>query len=138
MKIPGSADFFKSTISKTGAKKESKKAGAKESEISGSAKKSNQGASSAEKVLLSSKARDIARINEVVKASPDIRTERVERIKGEIANGTYSVDGKDIAEKILKEILAESAFLENYLHRSSNILIYLLDLLPKCNVIPLS
>lgn len=112
MKIPGSSDFFKSTISKTGSKKESKKAGAKESKISGSSKKSNQGASSAEKVLLSSKAMDIAKINEVVKASPDIRTEKVERIKGEIAAGTYSVNGKDIAEKILKEILAESAFLE--------------------------
>ena len=109
MKILGSAGFFKSTISKTGAKEE-KKAGAKESKALGSEKKSAQGVS-AKKVLLSSKALDIAKINEIIKASPDIRAEKVERIKNEIAKGTYSVDGKEIAEKILKEILAESAFL---------------------------
>lgn len=112
MKIPGSSDFFKSTVSKAGSKKESNKADGKESITSGSATKSNQGATSTEKVLLSSMARDIAQINEVVKASPDFRTEKVERIKNEIAAGTYSVSGKDIAEKILKEILAESAFLK--------------------------
>lgn len=110
MKIPGTPGQFKSTVSKTSSK-EAKKAGAKDGKVSGSGKKSAQG-TTAEKVLLSPKAKDIAKINEIIKASPDIRTEKVERIKSEIATGTYSVDGKEIAEKILKEILAESEFLK--------------------------
>ncbi len=61
---------------------------------------------------MSSTAKDIAKINEIIKASPDIRTDKVERIKSEIASGTYFVEGKEIAEKILKEIIAESDFLK--------------------------
>tara|TARA_B100000315_G_scaffold195228_1_gene186042 strand:+ start:15411 stop:15746 length:336 start_codon:yes stop_codon:yes gene_type:complete len=111
MEIPGSPGHFKSSTSKTGSKKEAKKTDTKDSKASGSEKKSTQYASS-EKVLLSSKAKDIAKVSEIIKASPDIRTEKVERIKSEIAKGTYSVDGKEIAGKILEEILAESEFLK--------------------------
>jgi negative regulator of flagellin synthesis FlgM len=110
MEIPGSPGSFKGSISKTGSK-ETKKADSKKSASLGSEKSSSQGAGT-EKVLLSSKARDIAKINEIIKSSPEIRTEKVERIKNEIAKGTYSVDGKEIAEKILTEILAESSFLK--------------------------
>lgn len=110
MKIPGSSDFFKSSVTRTGSK-DSKKADSKVSKDAGSAKVVARGQSS-ENVHLSSRAQDIAKINQIVKASPEIRTEKVERIKNEIEKGTYSVEGKDIAEKILKEILAESAFLE--------------------------
>lgn len=110
MKIPGADGFIKSTISKTGSK-ETRKADTNGSKVASSEKTTSQ-ESSAEKVLLSAKARDIAKISEIVKSSPDVRTEKIERIKNEIAEGTYSVDGQKIAENILKEILSESAFLE--------------------------
>ena len=61
---------------------------------------------------MSSKTKDIARINEIIKSSPDFRTEKVERLKNEIATRKYSIAGEEIAEKILKEILAESEFLK--------------------------
>lgn len=110
MKIPGTEGFIKSTISKTGSK-ETKRADSKGSKVASGEKATSQ-KSSAEKVLLSTKARDIAKISEIVKSSPDIRAEKVERLKNEIAKGTYSVDGQKIAENILKEILSESAFLK--------------------------
>ena len=59
---------------------------------------------------MSSKTKDIARINEIIKSSPDFCTEKVERFKNEIASRKYSVAGEEIAKKILKEILAESEF----------------------------
>lgn len=109
MKIPGTDGFIKSTISKTGSK-DTIKAGSKDSKVPDKEGVTSQ-KSSAEKVLLSSKARDLGKINEIIKSSPEIRSEKVERIKNEIAKGTYSVDGQKIAENILKEILSESDFL---------------------------
>jgi flagellar biosynthesis anti-sigma factor FlgM len=48
---------------------------------------------------VSSKTKDIARINEIIKSSPDFRTEKVERLKNEIASGKYFVAGEEIAVK---------------------------------------
>lgn len=111
MKIPGSEGYLKDTISKAGAKG-SQKVDSKGGKVSGSEGKSAQNGAATEKVILSTEGRDIAKISEVVKASPDVRAEKVERIKNEIAKGTYSVDGKEIAKKILEEILAEAEFLK--------------------------
>ena len=110
MKIPGSENFIKNAISKAESKG-SKRVGSKGSKTAGK-ETASSGAASSEKVLLSSTGKDIARISDIIKASPDIRAEKVERIKTEIDNGTYSIDGKKIAENILKEILSESSFLE--------------------------
>lgn len=110
MKIPGTSGFEEKIISRTRAK-EAKKADNKGGNVS-EKKKSTPQAQSAGNVSLSSRAKDIAKINEIVKSSPDIRTEKVEKLKNEIEKGTYSVDAKDVAEKILKEILSESSFLE--------------------------
>ncbi len=38
-------------------------------------------------------------------SSGDIRQEKVDEIKAKIANGTYEIDAKKIAEKIIKEDL---------------------------------
>lgn len=111
MKIPGSDGFIKDTISKTKAK-ELRKAESKKSNISGTKKTSTQ-EPSGEKIKVSFKAKEAAKINEIIKATPDIRTKKIELIKSQIDNGTYSVDGKKIAEKILNEILSENFFLEN-------------------------
>ncbi len=111
MKIPGSDGFAKDAISRAKLKV-SKKIDSKESSISKKGKTSTP-AASAEKVEVSSRAQEAAKINEIIKASPDIRAEKIEKIKGEIANGTYSVDGKKIAEKILNEVLSENIFLDN-------------------------
>ena len=68
--------------------------------------------STSEQIVLSSKAKGIQQAQEVVKSSPDVRTEKVNRIKKEIAEGRFNIDSDVLAEKILKDIITESAFLK--------------------------
>jgi len=76
--------------------------------------KSQSGTSStggAEHIAISSKAKDIQKASEAINAAPDIRIEKVDRIKEQIANGNYSVSSEQLAEKILENIITESKFL---------------------------
>ena len=68
--------------------------------------------STSEQIILSSKAKGIQQAQEVVKNSPNVRTEKVDRIKKEIAEGLFNVDSNALAEKILNNIITESAFLK--------------------------
>ncbi len=83
-----------------------------------SAKADSSGASSAkgthggEHIALSSKAKDIQKSHQAVKNSSDIRIDRVDRIKAAIADGSFHVDSHELAEKILKDVIIESKFLE--------------------------
>ncbi|CCQ90951.1 putative Anti-sigma-28 factor, FlgM [Nitrospina gracilis 3/211] len=65
-----------------------------------------------EQIAFSAKAQTIQKALDVAKTSPDVRTEKVNRIKSEVDNGTFHVDSEVLAESILKEILTESKFLE--------------------------
>ncbi len=73
---------------------------------------SSKGSGSSEQIVLSSKAKDIQKASETAKSAPDIRTEKVNRIKKEISEGRFRVDSKDLAESILKNIITESKFLD--------------------------
>ena len=84
----------------------------------GSAKTdTTSGASSAkrtqgnENIALSSEAKDIQKAHEALKNSSDIRVDKVERVKAEIAEGRFHVDSNELAEKILKDVITESKFL---------------------------
>jgi negative regulator of flagellin synthesis FlgM len=76
----------------------------------------NQGGSSltggTEQIAISSKAKDIQKAAEIINASPDIRTEKVDRIKEQIANGNYHVSSEKLAEKVLENLITESKFLD--------------------------
>ena len=65
----------------------------------------------AEHIDISSKAKDIQKATESINAAPDIRIEKVDRVKEQIANGNYSVSSEQLAEKILENIITESNFL---------------------------
>ena len=67
--------------------------------------------SDTEQIAISSKAKDMQKATEAGNAAPDIRTEKVERIKNEIARGDYRVSSEDLAEKVLENIITESKFL---------------------------
>jgi negative regulator of flagellin synthesis FlgM len=112
MEIPGNDFRIKNNIaqekSKIAAKEGVKKP---ENDVSSVRGSGGKGTSASEQVNLSSKARDIQRAAEVVRSTPDIRTDRVNKIKKEIENGTYKPDSDVIAEKILKDIITESSFL---------------------------
>jgi negative regulator of flagellin synthesis FlgM len=70
-----------------------------------------KGTHGSEHIALSSQAKDIQKAHEAIKSSPDIRVDKVERIKTEIAEGYFHVDSHELAEKILKDVIAESKFL---------------------------
>mgnify|MGYP003962576893 CR=1 FL=1 len=76
--------------------------------------KSPSGTSStggAEHIAISSKAKDIQKATESINAAPDIRIEKVDLIKEQIANGSYNVSSEQLAEKIIENIIKESNFL---------------------------
>ena len=73
---------------------------------------STKGTQGAEHIALSSKAKDIQKAHEAVKNSSDIRVDKVKRVKAEIAEGRFHVDSKELAEKILKDVITEAKFLD--------------------------
>lgn len=58
-------------------------------------------------VDLSDRAQEIARLCEMVRKTPDIRTQKVEAIKSAMDSGQYAVPSHKVAEKILEEIRKE-------------------------------
>jgi len=62
----------------------------------------------ADTVSLSSRSRDIARVAEQVKETPEIRQDLVARMKTVVDAGNYRVDNQDLATKMIKEMLMES------------------------------
>ena len=60
-----------------------------------------------ERVSLSRKASDINKIREIIQKTPDVRADKVALLRKKIADGDYGVNGKDIADKMLREFLLE-------------------------------
>ncbi len=58
-----------------------------------------------DKVILSAKAQELRDMTKVLDKVPDIREEKVAEIKSSIENGTYTIDGKKIAFKMIEESL---------------------------------
>ena len=67
--------------------------------------------SGSEQVAISSKAKEIQKVTNAVNATPDIRIEKVEKIKDQLANGNYHISSDKLAEKVLQSIITESEFL---------------------------
>ena len=64
-----------------------------------------------EQVAISPKAQDIQKATKVVNATPDIRSEKVDRIKDQVTSGNYHISSDQLAEKVLQNIITESEFL---------------------------
>ena len=58
-----------------------------------------------EKVAISSNANELKKASDAIKSVPEIREEKIMRIKEQIENGTYEIDKKKIAENIIADIL---------------------------------
>ncbi len=54
-----------------------------------------------DRVELSIKSGDIEQLKQTMQGMSDVRAERVAALKKSIADGTYSVDGKLVAQKVL-------------------------------------
>ncbi|MCP4148672.1 MAG: flagellar biosynthesis anti-sigma factor FlgM [bacterium] len=62
---------------------------------------------SEDKVEISSKALDLKAMQETAMKSPDVRTEKVNAIKLQVDEGSYSISGEKIAERLIEENLLE-------------------------------
>lgn len=56
-----------------------------------------------ESVHLSARAKIMAQLEAQVKQSPEVNEGKVEAVKTSLANGTYSVDSRSIAEKMIAQ-----------------------------------
>ena len=109
VEIPGNDITIRSKIAQ---QKVSKEATRKPAAQPAGTQKNADKSGTTEQIVLSAKARNIQKAQETVKSSPDIRTEKVNRIKKQIDDGTFRVDSNVLAGKILEDIIKESKFLE--------------------------
>jgi negative regulator of flagellin synthesis FlgM len=103
MEIPGNEIRLKNKTVQDRAKVSGKEAASK-GNGSGSAKPAG---GSSEQIALSSKARDIQTAQAVIKATPDIRVDKVNKVKQSLENGSYNVKSQDIANKMMKYVLSD-------------------------------
>jgi len=60
-----------------------------------------------EKVDLSTKAKDIQQIKQIVDQTPDVREKTVQELKSQINTGSYKVNSAKVAEKMMGESLID-------------------------------
>lgn len=60
-----------------------------------------------DEVILSTQAQEFGQIYQAIKAMPEVRAEKVNQLAEQIAQGTYSVDAKEVAEKMLGRLMAD-------------------------------
>jgi len=60
-----------------------------------------------DKVVLSPKAKEVQEATKLIKELPDIREDKVAKLKEQVDQGTYRIDGKKIAFKMLKESILD-------------------------------
>jgi len=61
-------------------------------------------AQGSDRIQISERAREAARVSEIVQATPDIRVQKVEELKRAVDAGTYDVPGHEVAAKMLEQI----------------------------------
>jgi negative regulator of flagellin synthesis FlgM len=62
-----------------------------------------------DKVELSEASRDVQKIQEVLKNTPDVRAEKVQELKSKIESGQYRVDAREIANKMISDLIQDLA-----------------------------
>lgn len=65
-------------------------------------------ASEKDKLEISAEAKHFQTALKAAKDSPDIRTDKVERIKAQIESGTYNVSAEEVAKKMMADFFNHS------------------------------
>ncbi|MCP4367532.1 MAG: flagellar biosynthesis anti-sigma factor FlgM [Deltaproteobacteria bacterium] len=76
-------------------------------EIDDSSKQGSPQTVKEDKVVLSSKAKEVQEATKLIKELPDIREDKVAKLKEQVDQGTYRINGKKIAFKMLKESILD-------------------------------
>ncbi len=66
------------------------------------------GLSESDAVNISEKGKDVSEMTRTLKEMPEVRADKIADLKARIANGTYNVSAKDIAEKIINTALDDT------------------------------
>ena len=77
-----------------------------------SSTQSFEGPAKGDTVVLSPKAKQIAEAKKLLNAAPEIREEKVAQVRKKIRNGTYQIDGRKVAAKMVKEALLNEVLLD--------------------------
>lgn len=109
MEIPGNELRLKNKIVQDRTKVSAKDTSSADN--AGSTPSTSGAGGAGEQIALSSKAKDIQKAHEVIRSTPDIRTDKVNAIKQKIADGSYKVDSQAVADKILKQVVTDASFL---------------------------
>jgi len=59
-------------------------------------------------VTLSGEGQDVARLVAKAQSLPDVRNEKVAAVQNAIESGTYKIEGKKVAEKLLREVIVDT------------------------------
>ena len=62
-----------------------------------------------DRVEISPRSREIARVQELVQTAPEMRVEKVARLKSEYEAGTYNVQSEKVANALLASVLTDKA-----------------------------
>ncbi|OGQ98633.1 MAG: flagellar biosynthesis anti-sigma factor FlgM [Deltaproteobacteria bacterium RIFOXYD12_FULL_55_16] len=74
----------------------------------GNAFRTDSLAQPADRVVLSAGSLEAQKIRDILAQTPDVRTDRVQALKKEIARGEYQVDSFRLADKMLASLLSET------------------------------
>ncbi|MFH1146314.1 MAG: flagellar biosynthesis anti-sigma factor FlgM [Pseudomonadota bacterium] len=61
----------------------------------------------ADQVNISPASRDVQKVQEVLKSTPDVRAEKVEELKQKVNSGQYKIDSQEIANKMIKSLITD-------------------------------
>ncbi len=64
-------------------------------------------------VSLSSGSRDVQKVKDILQETPDVRMEKVAELKARIESGNYNVDSRQLADKMLADLLDEESLLSH-------------------------
>jgi len=82
--------------------------GVQESEAPRAKQSASRKEAGKDQVQISEQAKELQRIRTLANEPDHARTERVDRIKQSIDNGTYDVSGRKVGDAILKHVLTDT------------------------------
>jgi len=81
---------------------------ARKSEDSAAATPEKKSAQPMDRVVLSAGSLEVQKAKDILEQTPDVRMDRVQTLKDEIARGEYQVDPSRLADKMMGSLLSET------------------------------
>jgi negative regulator of flagellin synthesis FlgM len=63
-----------------------------------------------DRVEFSTRSQEMQHIDELIRSTPDVREDAIQRVRSAIDNGTYNVNAEQVADKILGGSLIDQIF----------------------------